>query len=131
MQRIHRDIIAGVCLLAVLASITLYIATGAKGYSRRADPEVAAMNEQSGMGDLFEQETGTVAEETDSGLTGEYAFGLAPGGPHSLDAMSVLTVAGPAVVIALAAHLLYRRGRKAGHSESSSSAQDESSASHA
>jgi len=131
MKRIHRDIIAGVCLLAVLASVTLYIATGAKGYSRRADPEVAAMNQQSEMGDLFAQESGAPAEESDPGLTGDYAFGLAPGGPHPLDAMSLLTVASPAVVIAIAAHFLYRRGRKAGQSESSSSAQDESSASHA
>jgi len=111
MTRFQRDLVAGVCIFVSLVAVALYASTGGRWYSRHPDKELTAMNEESGLSSLFTDE----AQATDDSgeVASEYTFGLLPGGPNLIDIWSVASVAGPALAVAGAAHLLYRRRRRA------------------
>lgn len=110
MTRFQRDVLIGASVLASLVSIVLYAATGARWYSRHPDPQLDAMNQESELSSLFEEETG--APGASAQVASEYTFGLFPGGPNPIDMWSVATIAGPALMVGVGAVLLHRRSSK-------------------
>lgn len=111
MTRFRRDLVAGVCIFVSLVAVVLYAATGGRWYSRHPDEQLTAMNQESELSSLFTEQAETTAATGE--VASEYTFGLLPGGPNPIDIWSVATVAGPALAIAGAAHLLHRRRKRA------------------
>lgn len=115
MSKHLRNIIFGVCVLAIAASLVSFLATGMHPYTRFRDEEIEAANAETDLSDLF-AETSTQAEPTPE-VESVNAIGLLPSGPGAAS-ISVTTISGPAVVIIGLAWWLGRRtARKADHAD--------------
>jgi hypothetical protein len=107
----NRSIVYGACGLAIVASLAVFTATGAKPYSRHEDEALSAMNEQSGLGDLFADAGDASGADEAAIVPSVYAFGLLPSGP-GIDSLSVATISGPAFAVAAGLFWLRRRKNK-------------------
>lgn len=89
-----RNVILGICVLAVVGSVIAFAATGMYPYTRFRDAEIEAANAETDLSDLFadadEQGTHAAVESVN-------AIGLLPSGPGAAS-ISVVTISGPAIV---------------------------------
>lgn len=112
MRRLARFLIVLVCLVVALQAVVLWDATGRRGFTRfrMADADAPATNQAAGD-DLdallaesgLEDRTGPMPHRENA-----FALGLLPGG-FDAHAVSVLTLAGPALLAATLALLPPRR----------------------
>ncbi len=102
MVRIIRSVIVVCCLFISLQAFMLWTATGRKALTRFPTEELTQQAD-SGLSDLF-SDTGL---NDDLGevqkLDNRFTFGLLPSPAANAEAVSLMTVAGPALLVALLA----------------------------
>lgn len=100
--------VAAICGLIVIGSVVVCLATGAKPFTRHTDEEIVQANEPDDLDSVF-ADTGLDEEhgELENVETG-FALGWLPSGP-GIDALSVATISGPAIIVGGGVLLLARR----------------------
>ena len=106
-----RNIVLGLCALAVLAAVVAYLATGSRAYTRFRDKQIEADNAESGLDDLF-ADSGINDEQGDvEKVESAFGVGLLPSGPGAAS-LSVATVGGVAGVVGFGAWFIHRRASR-------------------
>lgn len=103
LQSLSRIAVLGGALVIIAMTLVLWSATGKAGFTKYHDPE-RAQREEAAAQDSFEDLFAEAGAEIESmpEVTNRFELGLLPGGPGK-GLPSVLTIAGPAAVLALGA----------------------------
>lgn len=113
MPRLFRIVIVLCCTAVIAQAFILYAATGRRAFTRYPSPELARMHEEQGsLTSLFESPSGFDSPSGSEGprlIANDFTFGLLPSPAFSHEALSVTTVAGPALLAALLAMFAGRR----------------------
>ena len=112
MSTAVRNIIWVICSVAIIASAAMTIATGGHPFTQFPSDTIAEMQQADDPGDLFSNTGLTDTHEQPEEVENEFHFGWLPAGGGA-SALSFASISGPALVIALLAWFLNRRGRGA------------------
>ncbi len=122
MRPFPRILIVACSLLIVAQALALCAATGWRTFTRFPQPEIEEMNRSTGLYALFEGTGAFDNSPAAPNLDNRFALGLIPYPAFGVEAISVLTVAGPAALVALAALLARRRANPRSGPQPSTSA---------
>ena len=107
MTRLIRIVIVLCCTAVIAQAFILYAATGRRAFTRYPSPELAKMHEEQGsLTSLFDSPSGSGTPSGSEGpplIANDFTFGLLPSPALSPEALSVSTIAGPALLAALLA----------------------------
>jgi len=107
MGRLIRIVIVLCCTAVIAQAFILYAATGRRAFTRYPSPELAKMHEEQGsLTSLFDSPSGSEGPPL---IANDFTFGLLPSPALSPEALSVTTIAGPALLAALLAMFAGRR----------------------
>ena len=127
--RLFWRLVVLVCAVMVIAmTMLLWSATGKAGYTRFFDPQRAQRDAQAAQGSIEDLFADAGAEiEALPEVENRFALGLAPSGPGK-HLVSVITIAGPALVIAIGSlaslGILVRRRSDASESADTAATED-------
>lgn len=102
MNRAVRFLVFFLAAAICAQSLLLCRATGWRPFTRYRSPEIEAVNADRGLESLFAATPLNESHGTLGSIENVFAFGWLPSGPGK-DAVSVLTVGGPALLIGLLA----------------------------
>jgi hypothetical protein len=108
MHPIIRALIAASCALVIAQCVILCAATGWRTFTRFPDPDLAKMHEQQGSLTSLFDDPGARGPRV---IPNDFAFGLLPTPVLTREALSVTTIAGPALLAGLLAAVPARRAR--------------------
>lgn len=119
-----RNIIIGICGLAIVGSFVAFAATGMYPYTRFRDAEIEEANAQEDLADLFADSQDEPAEQKK--IESVNAIGFLPSGPGKAS-VSVVTISAPAL-IAMVGVIWWSRRTQAKGSEIAQNTESEAAA---